>query len=168
MVMSYVCPPRTRKLAKAAENGFYELVMDIVGRGIRSIDVGIAGACRGGHFAIVTYLAGTNAGRWGVAARYAAQYNNMGIIDLMESRNWKCVLAGACAGGHMGLIDVAMARGATNFGSGLIRACENGHLEVAKLMIAKGATCINDAMYGARDNGHDDLVDLMIEHGAED
>lgn len=49
-------------------------------------------------------------------------------------------LADACNYGHMAIVNLMIAKGATDWNWGLSRACLNEHIEIAKLMVSRGAT----------------------------
>jgi ankyrin repeat protein len=47
-------------------------------------------------------------------------------------------LYGACRGGHLDIVDLVIALGATDYDWGLHLACQRGHLDIALLLINKG------------------------------
>lgn len=76
--------------------------------------------------------------------------------------NWDYGLRGACFGGHLDIVNLAILNGATELSSGLRNACYNGHFEIARFLISKGANNLNLALYDACYSGNIKLVKLMI------
>ena len=80
--------------------------------------------------------------------------------------NWNFGLYGACLGGHRGIAEWMVERGATYWDRGLEGACEGGRRDLAEWMIEKGATRWDWGLEGACEGGHRALAEWMIEKGA--
>lgn len=52
------------------------------------------------------------------------------------------MLESSCASGHLGLINLAIANGASRWNWGLHGACRGNHPAIADLMVRLGATCV--------------------------
>jgi hypothetical protein len=91
------------------------------------------------------------------------------IVELMIARgasDWDGGLYGACRGGHKELVELMIVCGAGDWNRGLYGACLGGHKELAELMIAQGANKWDNGLYWACRHGHKGLAELMITHGA--
>jgi hypothetical protein len=84
----------------------------------------------------------------------------------MEVKYVNVGLTSACANGHMDIVQLMIAKGASNWKCVLSSACRDGHMNIVQLMIAKGASDWNDGLSNACDNGHMDIIQLMIDKGA--
>ena len=78
-------------------------------------NIGLYGACIGGHIDIIKALIEKGATDW-----------NSGLFH-------------ACFGGHIDIVKFLIEKGAYDWNWGLYHACRNGHIDIVKLMIEKGA-----------------------------
>ena len=60
-------------------------------------------------------------------------------VMINKGAYWNFGLIGACAGGHIDVVNWTIENGATAWTPGLIGACEGGHKNIARLMMEKGA-----------------------------
>jgi hypothetical protein len=109
---------------------------------------------------------------YGPALKKACIENYRPAIDFLLDKigndidQLNCGLWGSCIGGHIGLANLMIQKGATILNGGLWGACQGGHKELVDLMIQKGATDWDWGLEGACEGGHTELVDLMIYRGA--
>lgn len=91
------------------------LISKIDGRLGWNQNIGLYGACSGGHLEIVKFMISKGANNF-----------NIGLYN-------------ACLDKHLDVIEFLVSKGANNWNLGLRGACEAGHLDIANLMISKGA-----------------------------
>lgn len=84
--------------------------------------------------------------------RYIGTNKTVNIKCLIEY--WNHALRGACYGGYLNMILLALRKGANDFNGGLIEACSAGNYNIAKWMIIKGASNIDSGLKHAMKNGH--------------
>lgn len=92
----------------------------------------------------------------------------MSIIELAityGASDWNNGLWSACKGGQVGVIEFMISRGACDFNEGMSGACKKGHLNAVKLMTDKGADNWDDALYNACYRGHLDIIKYMTDRG---
>lgn len=77
------------------------------------------------------------------------------------------ILTGACAGGHLDIIDLAIANGANYWNYGMVEACHYGHAEIVEYLLTLGANHINQGLVFAYYHGHMKIVDILVAHGAD-
>lgn len=65
------------------------------------------------------------------------------VIKNVSFTWWDAGLYGACRGGHLGIVEFMIEKGATDYDSGLSVASRYDRLNIVKLLIEKGATHIN-------------------------
>jgi len=80
-------------------------------------NIGLRGACRGGHLDLAKLM-----------------------IEKGASDCFNLALEDACLGGHREIVDFLIEKGARNWNWGIILACQSKHQDLVKLMIEKGAT----------------------------
>ncbi len=94
--------------------------------------------------------------------------NQMIIINEINQEQFNWGLRGACEGGHHGLVDLMLSKGANDLNEGLQSACEGGNHTIVQLMISKGANDWDSGLQGACESGNRGLVELIISKGATD
>jgi hypothetical protein len=117
-----------------------------------------------GHYELCMEVRDTNVG-----LVCACHNGHMDIVRLMIAKgasNWKWGLSSACRNGHMNIVQLMIATGARDWNWGLSSACYNGHMDIIQLMIDKGASDWNLGLSSACLNSHMDIVQLMIAKGA--
>jgi hypothetical protein len=88
--------------------------------------------------------------------------------DIRKSLDYNFGLMGACAGGHIELVQL-MINGPNDkpdLNGALIRACTAGHLSVVQLLISLGAKDFDRALFYAVREGHMDTAMSLLEKGA--
>lgn len=154
----------------AAKYGMMSVLGLLIGRKNRQAwEWGLAGACEGGHLAIIDLMIANGAKYWDGGMRCACSGGQLEIAKLMiakGSTNWENGMAEACYAGHIEIVELMILHGATDWNCGLAQACVGGHRAIVKLMIAKGATDWNWGMERACKGGHLQIVELMISKGA--
>ena len=128
-------------LEKSCEKGSVFMIKAIEHR-TSNWDLGLYGACLGGHRELAEWM-----------------------IE-KEATKWDWALEGACYGGHRGIAEWMIEKGARDWDWGLKYACRGGHRDLAELMIENGATNWDWGLEGACHGGHRDLAEWMIEKGA--
>ena len=108
---AYLMPNDPRNSYNIALLGHGELCLTL-----KRKNLGLGGACEGGHLALVELMISRGANDW----------------------NWG--LGCACEGGHLVIAELMISRGANNWNWGLEGACKSGHFALAKMMIIHGAT----------------------------
>lgn len=78
---------------------------------------------------------------------------------------YEVMLHGACHGGHLAIVELAISRGARYWETGLAYACQGGHLAIAELMIANGAHHWHSAICNAYTGGSFEAVKLIAKRG---
>jgi hypothetical protein len=131
-------------LRGACRGGHYDLFLELLS--LSSIDCGkfMYDACRGGHRLIVDYI-----------------FKHASTIDSYSG------LIGACRGGQYDLVVRMLSLGATPRFEGFMDACRGGHYEIVSLLKGDIDTCAGGLRASCR-GGHRELVDLMLEWGATD
>jgi hypothetical protein len=117
-----------------------------------------------GHYELCMEVKHVNEG-----LAYACRYGHMDIVQLMIAKgasNWNHGLSNACHSGHMDIVQLMIAKGTSNWNRGLTFACYDGHMDIVQLMIDKGASNWNSGLSSACANSHMDIVQLMIAKGA--
>jgi hypothetical protein len=104
---------------KLAQAGYVEDTLECARNG-ESIQLGLSGACQGGHIDLARLL------------------NATGECDL----DWGMVAA--CIGGHEEIVSMMIKLGACDWDWALETACFKGHQKLISLMIQKGATKCNE------------------------
>ena len=109
-------------------------------RQIRDWNMGLRGACEGGHVDLIKMMISHGANEW-----------QGGLLH-------------ACMGGHAESIQLLIDRGTKEWNYGLFGACEGNKIEPAKLMLSRGATnadlCVDLCMITI----NIDLMMLLIDH----
>lgn len=93
-----------------AQQGEYESLMSCT-----EPNLGLYGACLGGHIEIVHLMISMNANHW----------------------NWG--LFGACLYGHIPIVDLMLSKQPNHLNGGLAAACLGKYMQIAQWMIANGA-----------------------------
>ncbi len=88
------------------------------------------------------------------------------FVNSLLNIDWNKGLLGACFGGHIRLVKLAIKQGATDYNGGLRNACMSGHSDIVYFMLDKGANSYNNGLSEACYSGHIKLVELMISKGA--
>ena len=125
---------------RAARAGRRDVVELLIKRGDTNWNGGLFGAALGSH--VVT------SERQRVSKRYDDGMN------------------GAACGGHRGLVEYFIERGASDWNRGMAGAAWKGHKELVELFIKQGASNFDGGMFWAAWGGHKELVDFFIERGA--
>jgi hypothetical protein len=144
-------------------SGFWEKCMEY------AREPGIAkGACEGGHVEIIRELANNGDLNENKLIFDACKAGNMDIINILEDgvEDWDNGLCGACEGGHLAIVDLAIANGAGAWNDGLRHACLGGKRDAANRMISCGASNFIPSLWAAFKSGCVELVDDMIARGA--
>ena len=82
------------------------------------------------------------------------------------SKRYDDGMNGAACGGHRGLVEYFIERGASDWNRGMAGAAWKGHKELVELFIKQGASNFDGGMFWAAWGGHKELVDFFIERGA--
>lgn len=106
-----------------------------------------------------------NGGLSGACAGGHIELINQMILE--GATDWNSALLFACGGGHQQIVQLLIEKGATNINDGFVVACKEGHTNIAKFLIEKGATNWIQAIRKAYGNLHDDLVDVIIKIASE-
>jgi hypothetical protein len=129
-------------------------------------NMGLYGACRGGHMEIVNLMIKKGANKWNWGFRWACQCGHLEIVKLLidkgadewnEGLRWACEgsrhfdfeNSGCSANTRLEIINLMIEKGADYWNGGLESACYGGNLEIVKLMIEKGANSWNSGLYSA-------------------
>jgi hypothetical protein len=99
----------------------------------------------------------------------ATKCGHRDLVDLFIAKgatNWNTALCYASRGGHRELVDLFITKGANDWNLALYYAARGGHRELVDLFISKRANDWNYALHGAKTGGHRELVDLFIAKGA--
>ena len=117
IIITMLTPDNSGTRSLCLYNGINELCVNIT-----NINLGLMGACRGGHLTLAKVMIGRG-----------ATNVNFGLI-------------GSCRGGHLDLAKLMLNLGATDFNAGLRSACINNQVTLAKLMLYHGATNGNQCL----------------------
>lgn len=102
-----------------------------------------------------------------LSLRNACKQINYELINLFEKNDeaWNDGLYGACEGGHVNLVNLAIENGANDLEGGLLYSCVGGHVNTVNLMIEKGANNWNSVLFYACQSGNMDIVNIIIKNG---
>lgn len=170
--------------------------LDVNDKGMFYSRCGLAGACRGGHMALVQLMiprivngntqSSTHGYCWYCHMQHmdcwilgmcgANQNNHLDIAKLMIEKGaknadidtWNRELRSACGKGYLEIVKLMIKNGANDFNGGLTSAFYGGNIKVIQLMIEYGADNWDGALSGACYAGNLELIKLAIEKGADD
>lgn len=131
-------------------------------------NIGLIGACKGGHLNIVNVMIALGADDWKAGLYNACDRGRYEIAKFMISKgaaNFDLCMVAACTNGCIKLVNLMIDNGATDFDKCMLAACSFGHLELAKLMIKHGATNFKKGLSNACHAGQFELAKLMINSG---
>ncbi len=147
----------------------------------RTIEQGVAAACRHGHSDLVEFLTGENAlfeWDWLGFLKIACKHGHISVMSVLMNTNHLSLSNGlkvACEVGRMDMVESMIKRmEATRvdfefeWDNGMAYACEYGHMSVVCRMIQKGATNWNWGLRGACFGGYLEVAQLMVAKGAND
>jgi ankyrin repeat protein len=147
-IVRYVIKEGAKNLDKGMYNASYYGHLDIVvflhgaiAKGGYDINLALFEAFMGGHEDIARFLMSAGADNYNEALRGACKEHKTNMISLLAGKqvSWDWGLAGACEGGHMDLVRMAIDNGATNWNRALVAACKGDQIGAAQAMIDKGA-----------------------------
>ena len=93
---------------------------------------------------------------------------NLKLVQYMISKGARDLdrgLKNACMGNNLDIINYLISKGANNWNKGLKGACRGGNLEIVNYMILKGANKWNEVLKGACRGGHMNIIELIISKG---
>lgn len=143
-----------------------------------TLDYALGSACAYGHIEIIKLLIEYDKNKtmdYNFGVYKACKANRMEIYKFMETVinkiNYGYGLAGACLGGHIGMIKflIDSAGGQISWYWGLFKACQGGHIEAVKFMIDKFNQHITDTHWEdclspALSGGNAEVIEFVISN----
>lgn len=135
----------------------------------------ISNACASGSLEIIRLLMDKNTDDisdwcdWREGLKKACEHGHVEIVKLMIARgatNFNECLFNACISENIEIVNILIDNGATNWDKGLQGACYIGNMNLAKIMLQKGASDLNKGLQSACSKGHFKIINLMIARGA--
>lgn len=164
----------SEQLFYSCMHGLRNILNLLIEHGANDWDSGLRGACAGGHLDLVKLMINKGATFIDNGFALACEHGHLEIVEMLFGLVYNindsfniCLNLGlyaASIGGHINIVDMMLARGATNLNDALYLACESDHLNIINLLISKGA---NNLIRACR-FGNIDIVKIMFSHGAED
>lgn len=96
-------------------------------------------------------------GQLDLVKEYVKYYNNYGVIAYSGAK-----------GGHMNVIEYALANGPVNYQEIADGAAKHGYLDIVKFAVSKGANNFNSIAIVAAIYGHIEILKYALENGAND
>eukprot|EP00180_Rhodochaete_pulchella_P000509 Plantae.Rhodophyta-Rhodochaete_pulchella.ctg136.p1 GENE.Plantae.Rhodophyta-Rhodochaete_pulchella.ctg136~~Plantae.Rhodophyta-Rhodochaete_pulchella.ctg136.p1 ORF type:complete len:1128 (+),score=134.65 Plantae.Rhodophyta-Rhodochaete_pulchella.ctg136:463-3384(+) len=170
------------QLYEVAKHGHKEIIKRLLSRGRLDIDSGLHGACEGGHLDVVEMLLSEGVdpdcrdSSGDTPLFLAAGYKHEHCIDILikhDARNMDSGLRGACAGGHLDILESMLERGADVDGRGnngwtpLYWAAIYDRKDCLERLLANDAADVDSGLRGASEGGHLQTVSLMVDKGAD-
>ena len=90
------------------------------------------------------------------------------LLKKLKDINIDFIMAYACQGGNIDMVNLMIARGACHWNWGLERACAGNNPDIADMMIQHGAYSFDSCLLFACSSNSRQLVDKMITLGATD
>lgn len=170
---------KKRQLKKIAKAGEFETIVEMLADptvpahfyedriAFSRTEVGLYGACRGGHARLAVFLLahGASASSW--ALQGACRSGHLALAHIMIANGapgWSWALEGACSGGNIALVRLLIAKGADCWDWALQKACAKGHVDIVKLLIEKGANNLDDGLEIASANARFGVAALLRAH----
>lgn len=101
----------------------------------------------------------------------ASRYGRSEIIDVLVQDgfkvHWNNVLTGACIGGFIDLVKLAIANSAADLNTGLEQACYHNHMFTVQLLLESGVPNLDTGLTNACVMGHTKIVQLLLDAGAK-
>lgn len=147
-----------------------EIIDWLIEKGATSWEIGLCGACTGGHKEIAEMMIEKGANNFNECLYGACVGDKKQLIEMMIDKgadDWNLGLIGACKGGHTKIVNMMLKKGATDWNAGLSRACYGGSRKIIKMMIDKGANHWNRGLLSACEGGRKKIIKMMIAKGAD-
>ena len=167
----------------ACRNSKPNMIRFLISRGIQDWDLGLAGACVGGHLNIARLMIRKSKKSrhkldWDNGLECACESGNVKLVNFMlvhESKDYRYALEGACKGGNLKIVESMFAKVSYqgwNNSHFLLNAGVGKHIKVINFLVEKargtitplgvGGEAWNYVFQGACIGGHIDLVKSTI------
>jgi len=110
---------------------------------------------------------------WSGCCDASSRKINNSITNCVSKDKWIFGFLGACYGGNIDLVKIAMREREVPINIGLMQACFSGQLDMVKFLVEQGAYDLNGGLHCAclcwhekHLQQHYDIIQYMIENGA--
>lgn len=147
-------------LINFCKNGNIEMVRQLIEKALNCKNNVLSIACEIGNFDIIKFLIE----RFPLNGDWSRELKSPYNYPL----NWQEGLCGACKGGNMKTVELAIYNGAVITRKAFHNACASGNIKLIYYLIDNGANDWNDGLNGACEKGHIEIIKIMIDRGAND
>lgn len=130
-------------------------------------DVGMFGACKGGHVPIVKTMIKNGATQFVHGLQIACESGHFDVVELLSLKvrsdiNWHTLLIGGCTGNNLDIIKLIIKRGGTDYDYAFNHACRVSNLDVIEFLINKGAKQIDIGLYAVCRHLRQDVIKFLL------